>query len=127
MMLFDSEFVIAMSRRPDSALRMRAETFLGEHQPAGLYISRVTSCEVAVGCENRGQAEFLLRDFTPLEINDEVAWRASRVARELKGTGLHIGDNDVWLAATALAYGLPLVSNNKRHPGRVTGLDLRGY
>ena len=33
----------------------------------------------------------------------------------------------LWIAATALNFGLPLVSNNKKHFARVPGLDLRGY
>jgi tRNA(fMet)-specific endonuclease VapC len=49
------------------------------------------------------------------------------VSRDLKGAGLHIGDNDVWIAATALAHGLPLVSLNARHFGRVPGLQVLEY
>jgi tRNA(fMet)-specific endonuclease VapC len=62
-----------------------------------------------------------------VEIDEAIAWETSRIARELKGKGLHIGDNDVWIAATALAHGLPLVSNNAQHLGRVKGLRLLGY
>lgn len=126
-MLFDSEFVIAMSRRPDSAMRTRAELFLAKHQPVTLYISRVTTSEVSAGFIDRADATAVLRKFTAIEIDENLAWQASRITRHLKGTGLHIGDNDVWIAATALAYGLPLVSNNARHLGRVPGLDLRAY
>lgn len=35
--------------------------------------------------------------------------------------------HDLWIAATALNFWLPLVSNNKKHFARVPGLDLRGY
>lgn len=126
-MLFDTEFVIAMSRRPGGALRTRAEAFLQNQRPSTLYISCVTTCEVATGCETRAEADGCLQTFTPIEIGTELAWHASRVARELKGQGLHIGDNDVWIAATALAYGLPLVSNNTRHFARVQGLEMRTY
>jgi predicted nucleic acid-binding protein len=126
-MLFDSEFVIAMSRRPGGAQRTRAETFLSQGRPTAFYISRATTAEVAAGCETRAEADALLRSYTVIEINDDVSWQASRLARELKGYGLHIGDNDIWIAATALVYELPLVSNNKRHLSRVPGLELRSY
>lgn len=56
-----------------------------------------------------------------------MAWQASRISRLLIRTGLHLGDNDVWIAATALAYGLPLVSRNARHFSRVPGLTLAEY
>ena len=38
-----------------------------------------------------------------------------------------IGDNDVWIAATALAFDLPLVSPNARHFSRVPGLTIAAY
>ena len=126
-MLFDTEFVISLGRRPGGAQRTRAESFLQTHKPKGLYVSCVTTCEVATGCETRAEVNALLVRFTPIEIGDELAWYASRVARALKGQGLHIGDNDVWIAATAIAYQFPLVTNNLRHFSRVQGLDLRAY
>ncbi|MBC8010161.1 MAG: type II toxin-antitoxin system VapC family toxin [Burkholderiales bacterium] len=126
-MLFDTEFIIALTRRPGSASYMRARAFLQLHRPPGLYVSRVTFCEIATGFEVRTDAEAALAPFTALEIDAEVSWQASRIFRELQGKGLHIGDNDVWIAATALRFGLPLVSNNARHLGRVHGLDLRTY
>lgn len=126
-MLFDSEFVIHLGRSPGSAFYLRARAFLRLHRPAGLYVSRISFCEVAVGAADRAKVDAAFAPFSFLEIDEETAWVASRVARELQGKGLHIGDNDVWIAATALRYGLPLVSNNARHLGRVPGLDLRPY
>ena len=38
-----------------------------------------------------------------------------------------IGDNDIWIAATALEFGLPLVSNNQKHFARIAGLKLAVY
>lgn len=126
-MIFDSEFVISLGRTPRSSARQRAVDFLRAHRPAALYVSRITVCEVSTGFEHRTDAETLLTSFTTLEIDAEVGWMASRIARDLQGKGLHIGDNDVWIAATALRHGLPLVSNNAKHLDRVKGLDLRGY
>ncbi len=38
-----------------------------------------------------------------------------------------MGDNDLWIAATALAEDLPLVTRDARHLGRVAGLRLLSY
>jgi predicted nucleic acid-binding protein len=65
--------------------------------------------------------------FTVIEIDENIAWTASRIARELRTGGQHIGDNDIWIAATALAFSLPLVSRNARHFGRVSGLRVFIY
>lgn len=83
--------------------------------------------EVAEGFETLVDHEQVVGRFTLLEVDAEIAWVASRIARQLKGAGQHVGDNDIWIAATAVAFGLPLVSNNARHFGRVPGLKLLAY
>lgn len=125
-MLFDTEFLISLQGGAGVAKRRRADAFM-EANRAPLYTSRVCWMEFAEGRSSRAQVEDDLIDFAIVEIDAAVAWHASRIARELRGKGLHIGDNDIWIAATALAHGLPLVSNNKKHLGRVPGLEIRAY
>jgi predicted nucleic acid-binding protein len=38
-----------------------------------------------------------------------------------------IGSNDLWIAATALAYGMPVVTHNVEHYRRVPGLEVMAY
>jgi predicted nucleic acid-binding protein len=38
-----------------------------------------------------------------------------------------IGANDLWIAATALAYRMPIVTNNVVHYRRVPGLNIEPY
>ncbi len=45
----------------------------------------------------------------------------------LRDNGIIIGSNDIWIAATALAYSLPLVTANERHFRRVPGLSIFSY
>ena len=122
-MLFDTEFLLHLTRKPGSPWHRRATAYLAAHDPA-LYTSRVCWMEFAAGREHRVEVDRDLGRFAVLELDESVAWQASRLARTL---GLHIGDNDLWIAATALNFGLPVVSNNKKHFGRVPGLDLRTY
>lgn len=126
-MLFDNEFLIYAAGQRGRRQTERAERFLEAHLDAPLYTSRVCWAEFAEGCDTLAAVEAGLRRFTVLEVDGRVAWSASRIARLLKGDGQHIGDNDVWIAATAVTYDLPLVSNNIRHFSRVPGLDLRSF
>jgi len=125
-MLFDTEFLICIGGYRGAAKQNRALDFLDQN-PTKLHTSRVCWMEFASGLSDAAAVHAALVDFEVKEVTEAIAWRASRVARDLRGSGLHIGDNDVWIAATALAHSLPLVSNNSRHLGRVQGLDLRPY
>lgn len=126
-MLFDTEFIISLSRSEKSVSRQRADAFLIQHLPSQLYATRISWAEVAEGCVTMSDNEYFFRRFTVVEVDARVAWIASRIGRLLKGTGRHIGDNDIWVAATAVVFGLPLVSNNLRHFGRIPGLKLLSY
>jgi predicted nucleic acid-binding protein len=126
-MLFDSAFLIHASGQRGRKPQAVAERFLHAHLDAPLYTSRICWAEFAEGCATPGDVQTGLHLFTMIEIDENIAWSASRVARELRTTGRHIGDNDIWIAATALAFGLPLVSRNARHFDRVAGLQVVSY
>ena len=49
------------------------------------------------------------------------------VRAALERAGTPIGNNDLWIAAHALALGVPLVSNNLREFERVPGLKLENW
>jgi predicted nucleic acid-binding protein len=85
--------------------------------------------EFAEGFPSDREQECLrfLRDFTLLFPDEGVAWRASRIARQLRSDGVPISDHDIWIAATALEHELPLVTGNLRHFQRVPGLPLLSY
>jgi predicted nucleic acid-binding protein len=126
-MLFDSTFLIHAAGQRGRVQLVRAEAFLKANLDAPLYTSRVCWAEFAEGCLSVTEVETALNRFTVIEINELVAWETSRISRVLGKSGMTIGDNDIWIAATALAYQLPLVSRNVRHFARVHGLDVRDY
>lgn len=59
----------------------------------------------------------------PLPIDDRVAdaWAEMRVA--LRAKGQRLDANDSWIAATAIAHGLPLATQDRDYDG-VPGLDV---
>ena len=57
----------------------------------------------------------------------EVCWEYAEAYRHLQAQGLLIGTNDLWIGATALAHGLPLVTANAGHFRRIPGLEVVTY
>ena len=126
-MLYDTTFLIHFSGQRGRKQQAAARAFLLARPDSPVYTSRAAWAEFAEGCANAGEVLRHLELFTVVEIGEQVAWTASRISRDLDRRGLPIGDNDVWIAATALAYRLPLVSRNARHFSRVPGLMIEVY
>jgi tRNA(fMet)-specific endonuclease VapC len=57
----------------------------------------------------------------------EVSWQFGRAFRHLRDNGNLIGANDLWIAATGLAYEMPVVTRNVEHFKRVPGLEVESY
>jgi predicted nucleic acid-binding protein len=126
-MLCDTTFLIHYSGQRGRPGQLTARQFAAAHHDVAMYASRISWAEFAEGCETEAEVLSLLDPFALLEINEHVAWIASRLSRDLDRRGLPIGDNDIWIAATALAYRLPLVSRNAKHFARVPGLMIEEY
>ncbi|MFH1499778.1 MAG: type II toxin-antitoxin system VapC family toxin [Verrucomicrobiota bacterium] len=127
-MLLDTNFLITCHRGSKDVPKDQARAFLeaqGEDTP--FYISRVAWMEFMAGFATSTAASPHLKKFTILEVDNLIWWDASRVVRNLGLRGKKIGAADSIIAATALNYGLPLVSNNTKHFSLVPGLDLRSY
>lgn len=56
-----------------------------------------------------------------------MCWQYGELYRYLRRRGSLIGTNDLWIAATALVHGMPLVTRNVEHFERVPGLELVEY
>lgn len=65
-----------------------------------------------------------LSEFIILEYNDEVARLYGRVRAGLEKNGISLSPNDLWIAATALAYECDMITHNRRHFSRVPGLKV---
>ncbi|MBM4036866.1 MAG: type II toxin-antitoxin system VapC family toxin [Planctomycetes bacterium] len=128
-MLLDTSFLIDLQRELAGGRARGAVRFFGSHPEATPWISLVTWMEFAEGYppEKEDACRLFLSTFPLILPDPAMAWRASRLSRKLRASGSVIGDHDLWIAATALERGLPLVTRNPRHFRRIPELEILGY
>ncbi len=90
-------------------------------QMHGAAVSVVTRAELFAGREREEPAvEALLGRLSEIDITPDIARRAGRIRRS---TGLDVPD--AIIAATALKLDMTVMTRNRRHFERVSGLTLR--
>lgn len=125
----DTSFLIDLSREVRKSTFGSACQFLERTQNESFFVPVVVVGEFLAGYTSgeRQSALQFLAPFTILDLTAEVGWTYSRTYRYLQGNGQLIGSNDLWIAATALTYGMPLVTGNTAHFRRVPGLEVVSY
>lgn len=125
-MLVDTTFWADLERERRQGRWGAAGHFINQHRSHELRISIITWGELAVGVGTVTELERLLSGVRVLMLPRQVAWRASRLQRQLATAGGELGENDNWIAATALTWGLRLVTRDDAFR-RVPGLRVVGY
>lgn len=128
-LILGTTFLIDLEREAGRDGTGPAHRFLGSHREVRFCVTLPTAGELVAGVapEDRESWEGLLRAFQVLPMDREVCWRYGRLFRYLKENGLLIATNDLWISATALAHGLPLVTRNEGPFRRVPELRVIGY
>ena len=105
-----------------------------QHHAFDVSIPLTVYAELLVGAEKSSQSMRVLREIEELleiheviELTEDVAEQYARIRAELEKRGENIGSNDLWIAATAIAYGATLVTNNTREFSRITGLQIEDW
>ncbi len=108
----------------------RLEEMVGERDRA---MSVITVSELLHGvhrardatrARRQGFVESLLAAFEPIPITESVARVHASVWATLASRGEAIGAHDLWIAATALAYGLDVATDDPEGFRRVPGLTV---
>lgn len=128
-LILESTFLIDLERAHKRGLPGGAITFLEQNQDARLYLPFVVAGEIASGISMRDRArwEAFLAPFYVLPPTPEVSWQFGRAFRHLRDNGNLIGANDLWIAATGLAYEMPVVTRSVGVFKRVPGLEVETY
>ena len=128
--LLDTTLCIYIAKGHPLAARHRFET----HTLQELAMSTITVGELRFGAEKSQARERalatidqLVQMIQPCALPMAAAEHYGHVRASLQQQGLPIGNNDLWLAAHALAEGWTLVTNNTREFSRVPGLRLENW
>lgn len=125
--LLDSS-VLILSLRGDSAVKTRVTNVTTG------YISSIVLGELyfgAYGSPTRKEAALkdvaavmaTVMTLAPDAVTAEIYWR---IKQELKGKGLQIPDNDLWIAATAIQYDIALAARDG-HFDWIDGLKVEQW
>jgi tRNA(fMet)-specific endonuclease VapC len=116
-------------RRPDEVLRRFQKL-----RPGEAALSVITYGELLYGAAKSAQRREALErlreliHLLPALSPPETAAEAyGRIRAELESEGQMIGNNDLWIAAHAIAAGLTLVTSNEREFRRVAGLRIQNW
>jgi len=103
-------------------------------RPGEAALSVITYGELLYGAARNAQGEkalerlrALISVIPPLPLPESAAEIYGAIRAELERRGEMIGNNDLWIAAHALASGLILVTNNEKEFRRVRGLKVQNW
>jgi len=128
-LILETSFLVDFERENSRGVPGPALAFLEAHEDARLYITFTVAGELAAGISlaDRARWEEFIAPFHILACSADVAWEYGRAYRYLQGNRLLIGANDLWIAATGVAYRMPIVTRNVEHYRRVPDLQVVTY
>jgi len=123
MLLLDTSFLIEFEDELVNRKSGPARAVLTAHRRQAAAISIITLGEFAEGfTDPRTLLEFLA-PFRVVQLSRAIAWRTAALQGSL---ARRLGENDAWIAATALSYEATLVAREKAFE-RVPRLDYLAF
>ena len=124
--LVDTDWVIHSLHGVDRVIRS-----LEQLTPEGLGISIVSVAELYQGvfystdpAGNEAILQEFIQGYEVIQLDDDICRIFAHERGRLKEGGTPIGDLDLLIGSTALRHGLTLLTNNRRHFERLSGLSI---
>ena len=70
------------------------------------------------------ELEAYLQTFVVLPFDDALARHWAKLVTDLKRKGIGVSFSDSWIAASAIRHNLPLVTHNRKHFEKITGVTV---
>jgi tRNA(fMet)-specific endonuclease VapC len=128
--LLDTDILIYLIKQSPASVVRRFEVL----KPGEAIVSIITYGELLYGCEKSSQRDRSLGAIQdtivdipvePLPFFSAAAYGVARATLERRGA--IIGNNDLWIAAHAIAADLTLVTNNEREFRRIPDLKVENW
>jgi predicted nucleic acid-binding protein len=107
-LLLDTSVLIDLEHELAAREVGTVRTFLGRHRSEDVACTTITVGELASGSDEES-VRFFLRRLRKIPLNEGIAYRAGALDHDLANEGMRLGENDNWIAATALYYAATLV------------------
>ena len=125
--LVDTDWVIHRQHGIEAIVR-RLDSLLS----AGIGMSIISLAELYDGIlrspdpdnDERGLRDFLATGIDIVDVDAEICRIFARERGRLRAAGMLISDFDLLIGATALRYDLTMLTNNRRHFERLSGLRI---
>ena len=123
--------ILSLFFRGHSQVVVKFEAYLAEYDTINL--SMITYYEIVSGLKHRDAQkqldqflEFSLQN-TIVPLTQEAADVAANVYADLRKKGQPIDDIDLLIAGTAIANGLVVITQNRKHFDRITELEVEDW
>ena len=128
--LLDSKIVIYFRQKRSEAIMRR----FAQLRPGEAALSVIAYGELLYGAIKSSapsnaitRLHNLIQELRPLPLPESAGETYGRIRADLEVRGEMIGNNDLWIAAHALAAELTLVTNNEKEFRRVRGLKIQNW
>ena len=125
--LLDTDVFSFLARTRDT----RGDAYRPYVQGKTVAISFITVGEIYFGAGKKGWSSKTLGAFLErlkavvvVPSDHDICREYGQLKADLQKAGIVVGDNDLWIAASALRHSIPLISNNRKHFERIPGLHL---
>lgn len=122
-MVIDTGIFIEFLRKKDKSNTILASL----PNDLSLFVSAVTVYELMMGAtdlQKKNDVETILEGIPILPFTNEVSLKAAEIYHNLRRRNLMIEFRDIFIAATALIFQLPIKTLNQEHFQRIETLEL---